>query len=203
MQKTITMLYDIANDRFKCKPTITLQDACSGAWRDKPELVLHKPDIFYIMCGSASEFMVVLGKEYRNHTTGSACLDAYILPLLWDRPRPLIGQEPAGFHRPEIYDHYITKKEFDLWRQALPTFVDKARKTWQHEPSCKFKTDGVSARSIDVIDFEDEDTICSCGEGEDLAELPEKRKCDSQRSTRVAIPLPDQLPHLEPVGRRG
>jgi hypothetical protein len=197
MQKTIAMLFDMANDKFQCKPTITLQEACSGAWSDKPDLVLYKPDIVYIM--GDIEVMIVLGKECRDQVTGSTFLDAYILPLLWDRPRPLVGQEPAGFHHPEIYTHDISEEESDLWRQALPTFIDKARKTWQHDPCCEYQTDGVSTRSIHVIDFSDEYIHCSCGEGKDLAGLPKQRECDSQRSTRAVIPLPSELPHLEHV----
>lgn len=200
MQNAIAMFYSITSGSFKSKPIITLQEYCSGAWRNKPEPVPHRPDIVHIMCDDYDfEIMIVVGEKYRDQATRSIYLNAYILPLVWNRPRPLVGEEPFGFHRPDIYDHYISKGESDLWRQALPVFIDKARKTWQHEHSCKY----TASRSIDVIDFNDEYTICDCGEGQDLEELPEKRKCDSQQSTRALIPLPYELPHLKPVGHRG
>ncbi|KAI4195574.1 MAG: hypothetical protein LQ346_003396 [Caloplaca aetnensis] len=97
---------------------------------------------------------------------GSIVLDAYIMPLTMARFGAL---SPVNQN---IIQHFYSSQtnpalsielddnEVILWKRLLPVLAERCR-TWQHKDTCEYRKEGKIPLSIE----EDENPLCSCGEG--------------------------------------
>jgi len=89
-------------------------------------------------------------------------------------------------------------EEAAAWKRLLPAFAERCR-TWKHGRNCEY----LAGKMIPLSLEHDEDPLCSCGKGQDVA--PEFRKERAWRSaipyvTRIAIGPLYGVPYAEHVG---
>ncbi|KAL8898885.1 MAG: hypothetical protein Q9207_006480 [Kuettlingeria erythrocarpa] len=94
---------------------------------------------------------------------GSIILDAYVMPLTMARFGAL---GPANqniiqhFYSSQTLSVEVDDNELILWKRLLPVLAERCR-TWKHKDTCEYRKEGKIPLSIE----EDENPLCSCGEG--------------------------------------
>ena len=129
-------------------------------------------------------------------TNATVVLDVAVLPLT-NKLAPQLYSFLAALTRVGICSIKVDADELRLWREVLPTMVDRCR-TWEHRPSCEYATESRIPISVE----NGQTPLCSCGNGK----LPAKFITDvpnwndvSKYFVRAAIPPCFPAPFAEPI----
>ncbi|KAI2620321.1 hypothetical protein GGS26DRAFT_594940 [Hypomontagnella submonticulosa] len=141
-------------------------------------------------------------------------LDAAIVPLHAGVPlsaiRKSFQSQPKSHHAPsQIQDHGVSKDELQIWKRALPAYVERCRRSWSHRgPGCAY----VGAGAVPPpppppptsLEGQDSLSLCTCGHGQQQQFPPRYVKgVDwweddvAKHAVRAAISLPFPAPFLE------
>ena len=138
-------------------------------------------------------FVTALRLDLASH---GFVVDAQVLTLS-EHMVHKVGDTLTAIHR-EVRLIEFHGEEAAAWKQLLPAFAERCR-TWKHGKNCEY----LAKRKIPLSLEYDEDPLCSCGKGKDVA--PEFRKEAAWKSalpyvTRIAIGPLYGVPYAENVG---
>lgn len=87
-----------------------------------------------------------------------------------------------------------------LWKQLLPALAERCRFSWQHTDKCEYRKKG----TIPLSEESDEDPLCSCGRGKDVACMNRNElwRPFAPHVTRIALSPLFAVSYLETVGRQ-
>ncbi|OSX63103.1 hypothetical protein POSPLADRAFT_1181158 [Postia placenta MAD-698-R-SB12] len=87
-----------------------------------------------------------------------------------------------------------------LWKQLLPALAERCRYSWQHTDKCEYRKKG----TIPLSEESDEDPLCSCGRGKDVACMNRNEvwRPFAPHVTRIALSPLFAVSYLETVGRQ-
>jgi hypothetical protein len=136
-------------------------------------------------------FVSCLRLEIANHTV---VLDAAVLPLT-DRLMPQISPFLEALTGMGFCTINVDDDELRLWREVLPTMVERCRQ-WEHRPLCEYKATSQVPLSIE----NGQPVLCSCGNGtlpfRFISGIP-KWDLVSKHAVRVAISPSFSVPFIE------
>ncbi|KAI1821825.1 hypothetical protein F4861DRAFT_541599 [Xylaria intraflava] len=112
---------------------------------------------------NASIHLVVLPSTLRlNLADRAVVLDCAVLPLHSKVMPSLLRFLPTLLSPPSnSISIHVSDKELQLWRRALPAYVERCR-TWSHREDCEYVTKG----AIPLTTENNEQFLCTCGNGQ-------------------------------------
>ncbi|KAL8743402.1 MAG: hypothetical protein Q9190_004236 [Brigantiaea leucoxantha] len=141
--------------------------------------------------------LIFVNRMLHDLDLGSVVLDAWVLPLTISRVKKL-GSSLARVQETGPLGVFLSEKESILWKRLLPALAERCR-TWNHGTKCEYQKKGV----IPLSTAEDQNPLCSCGEGKDsknAAELMKGWGAIAKYATRIAIAPIFPVPYIEAVG---
>ncbi|KAG9942763.1 hypothetical protein KCU85_g9084, partial [Aureobasidium melanogenum] len=134
------------------------------------------------------EWMVVAKALRHDRDTGSVFLDAFFVPttpevIKLNPYKAMVNGKLVGNTAVVI----ASKEAMDLWQRLVPALAERCR-SWEHTSDCKYRVKS------------DKTSLCSCGQGQDAAIMPELYKKIARFATRIAIPIIFAVPYVEAVG---
>ncbi|KAL8683234.1 MAG: hypothetical protein Q9224_006701 [Gallowayella concinna] len=131
---------------------------------------------------------------------GSVVLDAWVLPLTIERVHKLRGALPPLMSaKPEPLGVQLSDRESILWKRLLPALAERCR-TSNHKASCEYRAEGKIPLSVE----DDQNPLCSCGEGKvpaDFAKTVKEWAPFAKYVTRIAIAPVFPVPYVESMLR--
>ena len=124
-------------------------------------------------------------------------LDAQVLTLSERMVDKVFGTLSAIHREARLIEFH--GGEAVAWKQLLPAFAERCR-TWKHGRNCEYLAGKMIPLSLEY----DEDPLCSCGKGKDVASEFRKEKAWQSAIpyvTRIAIGPLFGVPYAENVGR--
>lgn len=115
-------------------------------------------------------------------------LDCAILPIRKDII-PKLAKFLHGLRPPALVQIKVDEAELSMWKQVLPSWVERCRTDWSHGDECEYRAAG----RIPLTDqHDDAQILCSCGQGVfpvdfSLAGVPGWLSLGKKYSTRAAI----------------
>ncbi|POS69961.1 MYND finger [Diaporthe helianthi] len=155
---------------------------------------------------SGINILVFPNKLRIDPVTRTVVMDAAILPLHAEI-MPMILKFATEVRN--IMEIYVDEAELSMWKQVLPSWVERCRTDWDHKDGCEYRATG----KIPLTDQEDgAQFLCSCGQGIfpsdfTLADIPGWLSTASKYCTRAAIspmfwaPFADEVYMLSGKGR--
>lgn len=131
-----------------------------------------------------------------DRITSSILMDAYAVCLSRSRIHKMIGAFQS-LRQDEILSIIVSEKESVVWKQLMPSLVERCRQGWTHRKDCEYQAKDRIPLSIS----HGESPLCSCGEGKALEGYPTSAQYKglAQYATRIAIPPIFAVPYVEPL----
>ncbi|THY37500.1 hypothetical protein D6C98_10702, partial [Aureobasidium pullulans] len=166
----------------------------SGFLGSHPKYPLQKITRAILACDGNSDTLILIKALHHDRDTGSVFLDAFVVCLTDSRlGNPMVAAALGSYISEPTMEIGLTAEEEILWKQALPSFVERCRYTWTHGPQCEYKTGGTVPLSVEHAEL----PICTCGDGMDICDMPAEFKVFAELATRVAIAPISALPYVE------
>jgi hypothetical protein len=149
---------------------------------------------FQLVCDGNSDTVFIASALRHDLDSGSLSLDCHVVPLTNDR-RSTMSEALLDVVREEkLLGIRISPKEEVLWKNALPSLVERCRTSWDHTSKCEYGNQPFRCpRSV----AHGRSSICTCGEGKDTRSLPGAFSGFRRYATRVAIPTLSAIPYVE------
>ena len=141
--------------------------------------------------------------------TRAVVLDCAVLPLHADI-MPTLTEFLQGLLTLGVVQINVDEAELSMWKQVLPSWVERCRTDWSHGDECEYRAAG----KIPLTDqHDDTQCLCSCGQGMfpgdfTLPGVPRWLSAGKKHSTRAAIspvfwaPFADEA-YVPPAGGLG
>jgi hypothetical protein len=151
---------------------------------------------FSLATNNDSDLLIFASALRHDRDTGSICLDAHVVPLIRTRIKLMTASLERLVRGGRLLTIKLANNEETLWKQIMPSLVERCRFSWEHKEACEYRTD---AFTCPVRVSHGETPICSCGEGEDTGRLPSEYNDFRQYATRIALPTISAVPFVEPM----
>ena len=129
-----------------------------------------------------------------DYDVNSIVIDAFVVPLTESRSLKLMAPIAKMVKNKDSLNRKITEKEEEIWKKALPAFVERCRSTWAHRTTCEY---GSPPTKVPLSIAHGENPLCTCGEGRGSSLFPGKFASFAKYATRIAIPVLCAIPYVE------
>ncbi|KAL8996922.1 MAG: hypothetical protein Q9169_003681 [Polycauliona sp. 2 TL-2023] len=131
---------------------------------------------------------------------GSVVAEAWVLPLTDERVEKLgsPGLLSLLSADPPAIALLMSDRASIMWKRLLPALAERCR-SWNHKASCEYQTKGEIPLSVE----EDQNPLCSCGEGKVNASFTKVKKWApfAKYVTRIAIGPVFPVPYMDSLLR--
>jgi hypothetical protein len=120
--------------------------------------------------------------------TRAVVLDCAVLPL-HEEIMPKLTKFFEAITQCGVMQIFVNEAELSMWKQVLPSWVERCRTSWNHGDECEYRAAGKTPLTDQ---HDDAQFLCSCGQGVfpgdfTLAGVPRWLSIASKYSTRAAI----------------
>jgi hypothetical protein len=150
---------------------------------------------FTISTTKREEFIILFGSLRHDLQQGSICMEAYVVPLPEVRPPQLTFVLASLKFTGRAVTIQVPEEVGNCWKALLPAMVERCRRDWQHKSTCEYATgeEFVCPRTRPLR----QSPICSCGQGEDVGDIPESYSVLSCFATKIVISPLSAVPYIE------